>query len=328
MRIPLTLSGLFVLCVAHAQPTYTSADAPAVGTVFELVSGTWSSQNAVGANATWNYGSSSTGTASELEFVDAATAPNAASFPDASLCLRSGVTRTYMSVEADGLYEHGNTNFLTVTTLDEPLRQISYPMAMGTVWEQSFEGTSGTVPIDGDIAGEVVGFGSLVLPWGTIQNVLKVKMVLHHDYWGATTEWRTDSVDVYYRSGFPWYLARGTKQIRLVNGNLHTIQTSLFFATESSVVGILEQAQGNAGLEVAPNPVANVLTVNATLAGPTSWMEVFDGSGRRITMQRSSGSGPGIVQWTLDVSDWNSGIYMVHVHDSSGLTARRKFIVQ
>jgi len=319
----------FIFCsMVKGQTVHSFEDAPQIGQQLSMTVGTWVEQNAVGVNAVWDYSTSATGSEFDISFVDATTAPNAEDFPEATLVVEFGTTRSYMSTDETGLYDHGNTQFFSVTEYVNPFLQIPYPLELGTTWESSYAGFTGSIYFSGDSEGQAVGIGTLELPWGSIENVIRVQLVVDGYYFSTPQEGRQDTVDVYYKSGYPWYLLRATKRWRILNGQVQPLQYSMLYATQESVVGIGEGWTTQIGAEVYPNPTTGSTTLVLTSDGSAADLWIIDMNGKLISETTLPSSAGGIRTTQLDFSDRTPGLYSVMIRDQRGSIGRARVLVE
>jgi len=315
---------------AVAQPTYNLADAPVIGTEVEVSSAaTFIAQPQTGANQTWNYSSAGVNTTTQLVFDSPANSDYVSDFPTATLRIQEGSSETFVSVLADGYYQNGVVVFGTPIITSNSYRQIAYPTTMGTQWTDPWTTVGAGTTANGTVTCIANGYGTLQLPWGTVQNVLRVRCVDVSTQTTPSTVLNTIDTTVYfYKSGFPFHVLRERVRRNTIGGVAQAPSKSVVYATQASVVGVQEYVDGGAGLEVFPNPASSTFTVNATSSGARTWVEVLDTSGRTVLNSNVQVGAPGILQWTLDASSWEAGLYMIRLHgEGNGGIAMKKLLV-
>lgn len=330
---PSMRSFLTLLCLGPAiwsagQPVITNADLPVVGTSFSLQVGDWAAQPQVGPDCVWTYPGNGAGTIANMTVSQASTSDWAATFPEATLVMTGDGNSVFMSTGENGLYSHGHANFFTQLVMNDPLLQVEYPLDMSSEWESTFSGQQGSILFTGSSESAAVGHGTLVLPWGSVEDVLRLRLVSNTLYFTSPQTIQIDTVDVYYKAGFPWYVARATKRRNIQGGVAQPFQYSLVYATQNSVVGVDEAMVDDNALHLFPNPASDIVVVNVATDGHASRLEVLDASGRTIHSEGLPSSAAGKLEWRLDASRWTSGLYIVRVYDGLRPAAQRKLMVQ
>jgi hypothetical protein len=238
-----------------------------------------------------------------------------------------GGTRGYLHIDQQGLHQHGYVQGASVAILNNPITSVMYPNSLGTQWVDDWSGTSGTALLGGRIYATTNGYGTLSLPWGDVENVLRIMIVDTSSQIGLTPSAQYimhDTTILYYKNGYPNYLLRSLKR-RVLNMGSWTSQNSLVYATQESVVGIGEEWLSGIGMDVFPNPASDRIHVNATVDGPIE-LEIIDQLGRQVVRNGNSDR-TGISTWSFDTSTWASGIYLIRIKDSSGRSGVRKVVV-
>lgn len=304
------------------------------GDVFPTNTTTYQDPGPTGANQTWNFSSlGSTGQAN-LSYVTPASTGQAASYPGSTAALDAGAGNfvfyagTPTGWELRGIYSSALGNAIVYS---DPERQIPYPFSYNTAWSDDFSAnfSSFGTPVarSGSITGLADGFGTLVMPYGTVTNVLRVTVV--EDYTDVLTGLGNIEYDF---TSVNWFKP-GTRA-PLLTFNEENTNTLGEVATETrgtwlagSAVGIEDLLRNAIGVELFPNPATDAVTVTYSTEGGSLQLELFDTTGRLV---RSEGitSAMGIGQHVLDVSGLPAGLYQVRITATNGQSGVQRLLVQ
>jgi hypothetical protein len=92
--------------------------------------------------------------------------------------------------------------------------------------------------------------------------------------------------------------------------------------TLTSVLAIGDQKQEEVGVSIYPNPVSNVLTVNATGVEGSVELKMVDVLGKVILSE----SGAPLNK--VDVSNFKNGVYLVYVYNKGSLIQTKRIVVK
>jgi hypothetical protein len=331
------LSILTVLAATGMQAQLTQTNhAPAAGESYQMyqVDSTNINPGASGAGMTWTY-TIPTRTTILLNF--SATTNTNTAFPSASVALSSGTSNTsyYTSSTAKLDYFGGNfstssggTNVKASLNYTAPAVAAVYPMSLnsnstattgGSITVTSplttngtFNGTSGVI---------LDATGTLTMPGsGTFTNVSRVVTTqtvnfttpiasgtltqMVYDYYSAGTKEPILSI-LTATANVP---ALGAPTQTLVYRNKNATSTP----TGTSTVGMAEQVSAN--ISVYPNPSSSVVNFTGLQSGRVM---VFDVTGKLVAAQSLIEG-----RTTVDVSQFNNGLYIYKINDSSGQTVK------
>lgn len=313
-----------------AQPNLTlSSMQPAVGQVFETLTSAELPPGNSGPNQVYDMSAATAGSGLTFTMVQPNTAPGATNFPAANACSdNDGLSYTFQQYTGQGAFELGMEipgNGRTVYT--NAIQYHKFPLAFNTNWTDSYQGNTdfmgSTGTITGTLSAVADGYGTLVLPWGTVTDVLRLRVERDETavVMGITTE--TNLLFHYYlKAGVPMPVAQ--RLIRTVTGPGGTQQVgSLTYLTENSMqVGL---AETEAGIRVGLFPVPAHDRLHVSLSdGAIASIRVNDVTGRELPVPLPT---PGARELVLDVSAWAGGTYLVRVLDSNGRAAVRTIAV-
>ncbi len=314
-----------------AQPTITSIVVPDTGTIstFRFFNGEVYQPGDSGANVTWDFSGVQTNATGILVYKDPASMPGANKFPSANLGVdEDGDPLIYLLTDNDQLSQVGlEYSGISENYSNNPKELMRFPITYGTVYTDSFEGTATVAQFNADRKGtiEIVGdgHGTLILPYATMNNVLRVRTVSNYEdrFLGQLVNQGTDTVYTWYVDGineyvYNWYHLTGTQVPNAYHGAY----------LDTMFVGVNEGAQIFKGLVIAPNPAKDVVQFSFELDSKESVsLEIYSLQGN-LVYQESFVAGSMKVIHDIDISGYDSGIYSVQLSSGNDIL-RKKFLV-
>ncbi len=315
----------------NAQPVLTFSDnAPTPGQSYTLRYGPFLNEGAAGAAQTWDLSALTTDSMVTITLANPATTANAASFPTANVAETGSEAVMYWRTAADGVYLAGSAADDVLIPYSDEGRYLPYPCAFNDTWTDdvaatfSIDGTN--VVRNGTIVGEADGYGTLIMPTWTANNVLRV-------HWHEET---TDSLDLFtldavYDSYLYFVEGQSYPIVQLVHaevtffGQTEVVQHAQWVNELSTGVGT--HASENLSLDVFPNPADGHLNIviPATLQGAVR-IHIADAQGRMVSELRDAPLSGGRGQ--VDISALPAGIYLLSATDARGASASQRFIVE
>jgi hypothetical protein len=325
MRNSILILAVVLSSAVHTQPVITVLDGPAIGDAFAIRSGTFVMDQGSGSGLTWDYSSIGGGIVTNVSIDEASTSSYASTFPDADLVMTGGFSDDFISNDATGLFVHGYASLFSTVILSDPSKQLAYPMQMGSTWTDDYSGLQGSLMFDGTLTCLVNGYGDVVMPYGTVNNVLRISCSNDQIAFTTPQTIQLDSIVLYYKNDFPWYLIRSTRRTIYQNGIPQGQQNTLVY---SAPVGtdIDDLDLAGLGIDLYPNPATSTLTVNATVPDGEIVLTVYTSDGKMIQQQNFHASA-GVVQRSVNVEDLPPGLYVVEVQEASGNVGRRQFMI-
>jgi len=316
-----------------AQPTLDAGSAPAPGNSYAFVIADPITLNGAGAGQVWDASGAIQTSATTVDFIATSSSSVSASFPGADVVIVADGSETFIDVASDGLYILGSYNpGLPVTAVySDPYRYLQYPCTLGTAWTDTYAGSytynGDTYAQSGSGTYEATGYGSLVLPWGTVDNVLRVDGSETYEESGNGNSYVYDAVfTYYYKPGVGYFVARSIDASATFNGAPAGVQLAFLFLEQNSI-GMGEQVAASIGMEVFPNPATDEATLLFAAEGSLS-LQVIDGAGRTVLQRSLPRSGAGLFRETLDVSGLTDGLYTAIVTGTDGQRGAARFLVQ
>ena len=324
---------LFIALIQlQAQPILDGSCAPVAATEYTLIVAASVDLPGLGPDQTWNAAGAVGSATDQVSFMDAELAFAGTYFPTAEVASTIGEVETFIDIAEDGLYIVGtyNGSFPFVSTYTDPNKYLQFPCELGDAWTDAYAGSytySGvTYTQSGSGVYTASGFGSLVLPWGTVTNVLRIDATELYSESGNGNDYEYEAeVSYYYKPGVGYYVAKSSDASATFNGNSAGTSANFVFLDESTV-GIVDQPATSIGMEVFPNPVSTEATLLFTAAGARS-LQVFNADGKLMLDQALTGYGAGLHKLGIDVRGWSSGVYSAVVLGVGGERGVTRFMV-
>ncbi|MEM8909978.1 MAG: T9SS type A sorting domain-containing protein, partial [Bacteroidota bacterium] len=261
------LLSLFGLCFANltvwAQPTIDDAIIPAPGDSIPLVvcQPIDFQVNAIGPNQTWDFSNLTPDPVNpdyHFKYIEPSETPYIDRYPDADI----------VAVNADGqwaYYTYDGTTLLIIGVvapdqmlgdgfgdyIDPEVEEI-FPIAFNNTWFDEFDGTNfiGGFSSDftGMVDGVVEGYGTLILPNGTFQNVLRIREERESQIAGAPVT----NVSTLYR-----YLSADQQLWLLSMESFPSGPPIIHYNKNPEVISSTQQVSNQSfNIQLVPNPIS------------------------------------------------------------------------
>ncbi len=330
MKTLLTIcsAGLFAIN-AHAQPVLSAAtNSPTPGNAYTINYGPYISPGGAGANQTWNLSTLATDSSLAVQYVAAASTPNAAQFPAATVAEVSALVTQYYHVASDGIHFAGSDDGTSVIAHTQMGRFLAFPCTFGTSWSSpqnaTFDYEGMPVTRTGIFSGHADGYGTLVMPGATIPNVLRV-------HWTHTLQDALDFFTInYVYDSYAYFVAGQSHPIaEIVTASIDVGSGPQVnqFSRWSGDISTAIQALGKEHIGVFPNPASDEVNVTLPpqLMAP-SHIAVVDMAGRTVFNKILSGTNTRTVR--IDVNSLFSGVYHLTVITTDGQRSTVPLIIR
>ena len=211
----------------------------------------------VGANQTWDL-SLVSGTTNASETITALSGmSDASNFSQASYGVLKGVNESFILESANtfevlGMYKTGDFRLTYTDYMSDLVLPFTYNDAQTDNFSGTYEDFASAISfsIVGTVEYKSDGYGTLILPYTTVNNVLKVETVT------TTTSTYAGQSSTVSDTTYSWYSA----DYKFALANYNKTSTSLSYVTQSSLATkVLELDEID--MIVFPNPVQNVLNI-------------------------------------------------------------------
>jgi len=330
MKTKILVSVLLISIVVSASaqaPVLTAANVgPEPGDVYLKYNAdtTGVVNGAAGANQTWNYSNLvMTGTQTSYNYINPASAPNAASFPMATVVFSTGGLYSYQLLTATDYAILGIGTSTYAMVYSDPETLCTFPFTYLGVIIDSVKGsyTSGsfTFTRTGVRLTSADGWGALVLPSGTYMNMLRMKVI--QDYTDVKSVGGTTHV---HNEVYEWYDGvHKSAALEIINTQNTTGSGTLnsrFVLVSSDYVGISEPENVQKNITFEPgNPVNDHITFKIKDEG-AAFVQICDLSGRIVAGNKMVDN-----NGRIDLTALPAGLYILKA-STANENVVRKFI--
>ncbi|TXI78882.1 MAG: T9SS type A sorting domain-containing protein [Flavobacteriales bacterium] len=329
MKQILTLFAFGSVGSAIAQPTLTFAgNGPTQGTSYEWHFSDHIAPGTAGPGQVWDFSSLTTDSTEVVTLVDPATTTFGAQFPTATVAEVSDGSTAYFRVGTNGVYLLGYEGEGMAVVYSDEGRFMSFPCSHQTNWTDTYSATFEDEELEvimaGSIEGEADAYGTLILPTGTLTNVLRVHWVQEEETTSGMFTFNTvfDNY-LYYVPGLPYPVVQTISATSEVLGNTITNEFTQWIADLSTTTP--EFSQHGTQLQIHPVPTNEVL--NYEMPGHfrgTNTIAITDASGRTVleTQYTTTNGTKGIIETGM----LPAGMYQLTVIDAKGERATARFV--
>jgi hypothetical protein len=313
---------LSVLVSANAQPTITATDFnPYIGLAIKYYTFTPFPFDGgpAGAGVTWDFSQVSANDSVTAVYVDPATTIHAASFPTATIANNlTGIGFEYLNANSNFIARAGidAQGVLMPYSDDEVI--MNYPCTYTTTYTDSYVATfstggytfyrKGTVDVNAD------AYGTLLLPWGSVSNVLRLHLV--ENYTDSTafsfTSYTSDNY-IWVTPGTHYYLCSIASVSNQYSGSF----------LDAATVG-LSKVDLSKFLHISPNPTTNYLCIDFAANEKINRTTITDISGKVVF---SNDNNSIMENQRIAIDHLTAGYYFVNI-ETSDRTFTQKFIKQ
>jgi hypothetical protein len=318
----ITASAFTINNNVQSQPTLNGVDVnPVVGT--SIITHTYNYAALVpgsgGANVTWNYASIGNTGNFNANIVAPSTTPYASQFVNANTAFYYPVQTAYQFFLCNATeYSHyGDVAGGTIVPFSNRETIYTFPLTYNNTGNDNFLGTftnSGyTFYRYGTSTFHADGYGTLILPYGTLTNVLRVKFV--EDYVDSANISGIPFVTTYHNDQYMW-LKQGVHPFLLeyytITGGGST--TTAGFYLDQSSVGFQENNAENLSYSVFPNPTSDFLHLTYELKNKSQIeINLLNSLGQNVQKIIGEEGNPGSYMKEISLSGLPKGIYTLQL---------------
>ncbi|MBK0404438.1 T9SS type A sorting domain-containing protein [Adhaeribacter sp. BT258] len=279
-----------------------------------------------GANQTWNFSTLTSAGVQQAEVLGRAAAPKPTDYPAANMVVKIGNEYAYLENNGTVLKEHALFESVQSYTLEntDPAEKLKFPLAFNDTFTDTYAGTvvlaGNTIPRIGNVTVTAEGYGTLVLPSGTTQNVLKLKT---EEISNAGTMFSENTVTYdWFQPGIHFPLLRMTRRVSLMG----TIFSGVYLDLKK--LGAKEDLAAQINLQLFPNPTSNVAHIQFELKKVgAAKLTITNLLGQEVAVLALDKAEAGLQNHTLDVAGYAKGIYLVQL-EMEGKVAVKRLVVQ
>ncbi|MBL8001095.1 MAG: T9SS type A sorting domain-containing protein [Flavobacteriales bacterium] len=328
-RITLLLAASLPFGAAMAQPTLTEANnVPAAGDIYSIsASDADSIGSATGANVTFGSWMLEEQSNRNKFFLAPSVSSTSAAIPAAELLSTDGGSDTlFWSSDANGLYLEGERTAATFAYSDK-VKEMTYPCTYGTTWNDNGSATYAigafNVVRSVVLTGIADGHGTLQLPFGSIDNVLRVKTRKATTDQSFTTLERITNTISFYVDTVPFPVLRLVSDSLRVGGGAWGVTYTNEWMYGPGIVGLNTLDATEVTFTCYPNPATDLVNLSVDLDGPAI-CEVVDAGGRIVLSRTLAAQGLA----TVPVATLPAGLYTARITDANGPRTARFQVVR
>ena len=317
-KIYFLCSALLMAGSAFSQPVLTQANStPAVGENFIYSRINWDGDaGSSGTNQTWDFSNIVAIGTTTVDHIAPAGAPSSSSFPGANVTVNyAGGTQYEFHKVSSSAYERlGFYAGGTAIPYSNSEKILEFPFTYNNTFTDPFGGTfissgasftrAGTATVSAD------GYGTLILPNGTFNNVLRVKLI--EDY-GDT--YQGNEVYHYYVEVYMFYQPGIHIPVLALTDYEQSGNNTRYGNFLANITAGTEELTADR-ISVYPNPVKDQLFINWNDANHTTGIDIYNISGKLVFSSQQSIN-------SINTSEFEAGVYFIHLGEGNGI---KKFI--
>lgn len=329
LRLLFAAVALMVALTATAQPTLTGPGINyVIGTSFTNNTCNYVSEGSSGANQTWDLSSMTVTNSTQISIESPANTQYSSSFPDANIAWVNGSSGqvAYYNGSASSLQFYGMHIPGTATlSYDDPEDQLQFPLTYNDSFTDTFytEYTANGITFyrEGTTTVTADGYGTLITPEGTFDNVLRVhtEQIYQDSANISGSPYIIDyDTDVYswYKEGYHSYLASNFS-LSSTNGP----QSSASYISNLPVS--TNEITRDISCKVFPNPASEKINIELSAKDDVS-VKMINSAGQEVeTTVHKQGQ-----NLQLDVSGLPEGLYLVRIVQDETNLITKKIVVK
>ncbi|MEO8149383.1 MAG: T9SS type A sorting domain-containing protein [Bacteroidia bacterium] len=324
-KIYITFLLLLNLYFAYAQPVLTAANTnPVIGESFTYHNWTPSgfSPGASGANATWNFSTTTSTSVNTIAIVTPSSTPNGSLFPNANLAYSLNGSYDYQLGNSTYLARVGAYSTAVAIPYSNEEKIMTYPFNFNSTfndpWAASFVSGGYTFNRSGTTDGTADGYGTLILPGGvTLSNVMRIHLTeVYTDVWAFGT--------IDYNSDIYEWIAPGIHYPVFSYSYLIASGSPYYGGTYMDAASLgIDNSTASITMQVYPNPVTDFLHVQfETRPGSSYKISLVSSLGQEKILEQDKASTTNI-NATFDIKNYKSGMYLLRVETGDGVSTRK-----
>jgi hypothetical protein len=312
----------------NAQITLTSSSSiPDIGESYDYyyISDYTFDVSQSGANQTWNFSTASSDLTT-IDIIDLASSLEPSTFPQANLVMGAETLDNPEGVYGENYLSNSSSDWsIEGSYITDIVRYIytdkreilKFPITYNDIFNETFVGTieniqagqtfditAGTSEITAD------GYGDLILPYTTVNNVLKIKITSNYTivYMGIPIYNITEILNFWYNAATHLHIA---ETVETYTDGSPSGSYAYYIAPSDLVLGVDNSQLKDSQITVYPNPASNYFNIKNT-SGEVLNANIFDTSGRSV---KSLSIGLGEKQ--IDAANLHSGVYIIKFNKGS-----------
>lgn len=328
-KIYLAFFGILAMGAVNAQITVThAANTPSIGDSFNYLTDLAPVVNIShdGANQIWDLSNLNNNSQETYSYVDVSTGADASNFTNSNILENTQGGESYFISNAseltfEGHYIPGQARIVYT----DKRELVKFPMTFNSQYFETFAGdlenlsVSQTFYRSGSISIIGTGYGDLILPNRTVNNVLKVTIVSDYtdEYGGVTLYTYSDTTILWYNATNKNFLANYS--ISTANGSV--LLKRVTYMDDNDIISSTNNLlNSQSPLSFYPNPAYGQITLSNTNSINLVTIKDIKGITVKTIQIRNDNQ-------TVDISELASGMYIIQ-YTSNSQTFTEKLLVQ
>ena len=326
------LLSLFALTIAAgtaiAQPNLTASTMnPVIGDVFYgHMLDTNVSKGPSGAGVTWNFASVTQMSLDTTTYKACDSTPYCSSFPGSNIAQLNGGDYVYGTANSSALQLNGVHSMGMNIVFSNPQVVMHYPFTYNSVFVDTSSAVIASVYYHTEIDSFIGdAWGTLTLPSGTFNNVLRIRQIVH-----STDSFGTD-VSHARTESYNWFVPTFHNPIMTIGydtaGSTTSYVSSAAYYTAPHNVGVRDMSKAVSGVKVYPNPATDMMHIEFTTGDASATtVTITDLMGKVGATLGRDKINTGKNDIAYSVADFSTGVYILQIQNAGGVTSE-KFVV-
>jgi hypothetical protein len=296
---------------SQGQPILTQSNSqPVIGSQIAAISGPFNGSGGIsvtGANVVWDF-SDLSGNSNAIDIVQPSSTPYAGSVSGANVALDYGTAYDYYNVTSS-IFERKASYYMSNYYFNFTNGQsvVEFPCTYETAFTDTYVMNANVVgdmlERTGTMDAIADGYGSLILPWGTIENVLRIRVdETYEDIWNGTDQSSgTQTTYLFFHPGAIYML---------LSINLAELSAPTFTYMDESVLAVSESLANDTHPNVYPNPTNDLLNVPMGREDQNAQINVYNSLGQCVFSEKLVNKG---YRFVLNTTTFESDIYTLQI---------------
>ncbi|MDQ3191121.1 MAG: T9SS type A sorting domain-containing protein [Bacteroidota bacterium] len=322
----LLLLMLLVIGKTNAQTLTSATNNPVIGETFTTHSSSHTGAGNSGTGQTWNFSTSASLGTTTVSFIAPSSAPNSGSFANANISILTGGNYSFMENTSTAQSILGYDVNGTIFTYSDPEDLIRFPFSYDSSYVDNFVADVNGFDRVGFSTVTADGTGTLILPYGTFNNVLRVKVVQDYSdsYNGSVYYEYLTEIYMWYLPNIHFYLYSQSSII--TNGGTPSLSAA-YLDPSHVTTNILEYNSSDIDLMLFPNPANNSTILSYSLSESSAVnIAILNTMGQIVKEEKIENHSSGVYNHNLDLNFLPKGIYFVQL-EINGAVSTKKLII-
>jgi hypothetical protein len=311
----------------NAQPILTFGNTGTVpGDAFVLRACEWQDPGAGGAVQIWDLTTLTTDSMIDLVFVDPSTTPDGIYFPTATIASLDTLGNAYNQFDING----GSLLGVSLPgsqpiVYSDPMIWVTFPCTYMTSWTDPFQAAYDLGGFNfqrtGTITATADGYGTLMMPYGQLDDVLRVTYVEDYQDVSLLTLTAHREYTYFMQAGTHYPVVNLFSYSATVLGNTQTITGAQWLEVPST--SIARNAGRTSGFSVWPVPANDAVTVRFNSGTGACTIDIIDALGQIAVHRDVITPATGMHEERIAIAGLDPALYTLRIRQGGRETAQR-----